>query len=132
VSKGWSATREQFKTSENPRPKNVVTVSDFFDRIRETHAGRGGTLEEYFGAFRLIVSESFGTDGTKQKYDYRAGGRRKWLERVDPFARLEWHLAFDYLPHSCVELRGTRFLLGPGSVVCDDWRGLGKFLKSPK
>jgi hypothetical protein len=48
-----------------------------------THAGRDGTLEEYFSAFRLIVAESFGIDGTKQKYDYRAGGRSRWLERVE-------------------------------------------------
>ena len=83
VLKGWSATRERFKTAENPRPKTVVTVSDFFGRIRETHAGRDGTLEEYFSAFRLIVAESFGIDGTKQKYDYRAGGRSRWLEQVE-------------------------------------------------
>jgi hypothetical protein len=40
-------------------------------------------LREYFSAFRLIVAESFGIDGTKQKYDNLAGGRNRWLERVE-------------------------------------------------
>ena len=82
VTKGWPATREQYKAADSRAPKSVVTVSDFFNRIRETHTGREGTLEEYFGAFRLIVADSFGIDGTKLKYDYRARGRARWLERV--------------------------------------------------
>jgi integrase len=83
VSKGWSATREQYKSAENSKGKIVATVADFFDRIRETNAGEESTLEEYFSAFRLIVAESFGIDGGKQKYDYRAGGRERWVERVE-------------------------------------------------
>jgi integrase len=83
VSKGWQATREQYKFAENSKAKSLATVADFFNRIRETSAGEEGTLEEYFSAFRLIVAESFGIDGGKQKYDYRAGGRRQWVERVE-------------------------------------------------
>ncbi len=75
VSKGWQATREQYKFAENSKAKSLATVADFFNRIRETSAGEEGTLEEYFSAFRLIVAESFGIDGGKQKYDYRAGGQ---------------------------------------------------------
>src|SRR6476660_2208740 len=60
VSKGWQATREQFKSAEKSKAKSVATVADFFDRIRETNAGEESTLEEYFSAFRLIVAESFG------------------------------------------------------------------------
>ncbi|HTD16143.1 MAG TPA: tyrosine-type recombinase/integrase [Chthoniobacterales bacterium] len=83
VSKGWQATREQFKSAEKSKAKSVATVADFFDRIRETNAGEESTLEEYFSAFRLIVAESFGIDGGKQKYDYRGGGRGRWVERVE-------------------------------------------------
>ena len=83
VSKGWQATREQYKFAENSKAKSLATVADFFNRIRETSAGEEGTLEEYFSAFRLIVAESFGIDGGKQKYDYRAGGRGQWVERVE-------------------------------------------------
>jgi hypothetical protein len=83
VSKGWQATREQFKSAEKSKAKSVATIADFFDRIRETSAGEESTLEEYFSAFRLIVAESFGIDGGKQKYDYRAGGRGQWVERVE-------------------------------------------------
>jgi integrase len=83
VSKGWPATREQFKSAEKSNAKSFATVADFFDRIRETSAGEESTLEEYFSAFRLIIAESFGIDGGKQKYDYRAGGRGQWVERVE-------------------------------------------------
>lgn len=83
VPKGWQATRDQFKSAEKSKAKSLATVADFFDRIRETSAGEESTLEEYFSAFRLIVTESFGIDGTKQKYDYRTGGRSRWLERVE-------------------------------------------------
>jgi integrase len=31
----------------------------------------------------IIIAESFGIDGAKEKYDYRSGGRAKWLERVE-------------------------------------------------
>jgi hypothetical protein len=81
ASKGWQATREQFKSAAKSKAKSVATVADFFDRIRETNAGEGGTVEEYFSAFRLIVAESFGMDGGKQKCDYRTGGRgNEWSE----------------------------------------------------
>jgi hypothetical protein len=83
VSKGWPATREQYKFAESSKGKIVATVAEFFDRIRETNAGEESTLEEYFSAFRLIVAESFGIDGGKQKYDYQAGGRERWVERVE-------------------------------------------------
>jgi integrase len=83
VTQGWAATRERFKPTQNQEPESVVTVADFFRRIRETHTGREGTLEEYFSAFRLIVAESFGIDGAKEKYDYQSGGRTKWLKQVE-------------------------------------------------
>jgi hypothetical protein len=83
VTEGWAATRERFKRAE-PRVHNgVITVADLFQRIRETHSGRPGTLEEYFSAFRLIVAESFGIDGAKEKYDYQSGSCAKWRERVE-------------------------------------------------
>lgn len=82
VSKGWQATREQFKSAEKSKAKSVATVADFFDRIRETNVGEESTLEEYFSAFRLIVAESFGIDGGKQKYVWIASGG-SWLLCID-------------------------------------------------
>jgi integrase len=83
VTEGWAATRERFKQAE-PRVHNgVITVADLFQRIRDTHSGRPGTLEEYFSAFRLIVADSFGIDGAKEKYNYQSGGCAKWRERVE-------------------------------------------------
>jgi integrase len=85
--RAWSRKAgRQPGSSLNPRRnrrRKVLLRADFFDRIRETSAGEESTLEEYFSAFRLIVAESFGIDGGKQKYDYRAGGRGQWVERVE-------------------------------------------------
>jgi integrase len=102
VTEGWAATRERFRPAESSKPERPVTVAEFFQRIRETHAGRQTTLEEYLRAFRFIVAESFGIEGTGEKYDYQAGGHIKWLKRVEavelaaitPERVQRWKIAF--------------------------------------
>jgi integrase len=57
------------------------TVGDFLDQVLRT-ASNQRTVEGYAKAFRQIVSQSFGLDSVRDKYDYRHGGQRKWLENV--------------------------------------------------
>jgi integrase len=40
------------------------------------------TLEGYAVALRKIVADAFNIDGGKDKYDYRSGGQKRWLQRV--------------------------------------------------
>ena len=60
----------------------VVTVGDFLDQVRATTTNRGRTFEDYCRNFRRMVSGIFDLDGGVQKYDYRKGGREKWLRKV--------------------------------------------------
>ncbi|MGA8655866.1 MAG: tyrosine-type recombinase/integrase [Chthoniobacterales bacterium] len=80
---GWAATLANFKLG--PEPKNdgaIQTVGEFIGAIQATTASRGRTLSEYIRSFRRIVAGAFGIDDPK-KYDYRAGGRSGWLDRID-------------------------------------------------
>src|SRR4029450_9695247 len=40
------------------------------------------TLEGYAVALRKIVADGFAINGGREKYDYRSGGRQRWLSRV--------------------------------------------------
>jgi len=76
---GWEATLAKYK------PKATVsttTVGAFLDAVKGTASGRVKTVEGYARAFRQIVADIAGIDGGKEKYDYRSGGRDRWLEKV--------------------------------------------------
>ena len=59
-------------------------------------------MEGYAKAFRQIVSDTFGSSDSPEKYDYRGGGWAKWLEsvhavqlaEVTPARVQEWKRAF--------------------------------------
>jgi integrase len=84
---GWEATIAKFKRStREPRNEGAVeTVGQFIDAIQATSSTRGRTLAEYIRSFRRIVAGAFGIDDPK-KYDYRKGGRSRWLGRVNAVA----------------------------------------------
>ncbi len=101
LGKGWDAARAQFK-KKGPAKGSVVTVGEFIDSARPKFGGRSKTFDDYARAFRTIVAGIFGIDGGHEKYDYRSGGRDRWLEKihkvrlsdVTPERVQKWKIAF--------------------------------------
>ena len=82
IAHGWEQTIAKYKPGMVRAISQVVTVGDFLDQVRATTTSRGRTFEDYCRNFRRIVSRIFDLDGGVQKYDYRKGGREKWLKKV--------------------------------------------------
>jgi integrase len=80
---GWEATLQRFKPKPREATRSAATVGEFLAEVKAKASGRLKTVEGYCRAFRTIVANIFGIDGGKAKYDYRTGGRRKWLARVE-------------------------------------------------
>ena len=101
VGKGWDATRAQFK-KKGSTGGTIITVGEFIESARPKFGGRQKTFDDYAKAFRTILADTFGIDGAKEKYDYRSGGRDKWLRRihkirlskVTPERIQKWKIAF--------------------------------------
>jgi integrase len=101
-SAGWAATLAKFKPKADAAGRSVATVGEFLAEVKAKASGRTKTLEGYGRAFRTIVSDIFGIDGGTAKYDYRTGGRKEWLARVEavkladvtPEAIQKWKLRF--------------------------------------
>jgi integrase len=101
-SAGWPATLSKFKPKADATNRSVATVGEFLADVKAKISGRPKTIEDYCRAFRTIVADIFGIDGGRAKYDYRTGGREKWLARVGavklsdvtPDAVQKWKLRF--------------------------------------
>jgi integrase len=82
-SHGWDETLLKFKPKSRWSSSAVTTVGEFCEQVQTVWSGKAKTLGDYIRAFRTIVSNIFGIDGGTSKYDYRGGGRKSWLQRVD-------------------------------------------------
>jgi integrase len=80
-SAGWDVTLQTFKPEMAPKP--VSTVGDLLAELREHWSGKMKTLEDYYRSFRTILSQIFGIEGGREKYDYVNGGRKSWIGRID-------------------------------------------------
>jgi integrase len=83
IGNDWDATLAKYKPGTLREQGEIKTVGDFIREIRVTTTSRSRTVEDYCRCFRQIVSESFNIKGGVKRYDYRSGGRDKWLQRVD-------------------------------------------------
>ena len=83
---GWAATLSKFKPQSagtGPAQIGVRTVGEFVHAIEATTPSANRTITEYIRRFRKIVADIFELDGDNSKFDYRAGGREKWLKKID-------------------------------------------------
>lgn len=87
---GWDATLNKFKPDADGQPKLDVSVGDFLAAVDTTRRLRPRTFLNYRNCFRTIVAECFGVrlKRGENKFDYRAGGNKAWLQRIDEI-RLE-------------------------------------------
>jgi integrase len=79
----WDATLAKFKPESDVAPRLNLTVGEFLKAVKDTGYLRSRTFLNYQNCLRTIVSETFGIRGDKTKYDYRHGGNKKWIERID-------------------------------------------------
>jgi integrase len=77
---GWDEAFRQLKPEIVRRDRS--TIGDFVAELEAKADIEPKTLAGYCVALRKIVSDAFGIDGGRDKYDYRSGGRQRWLERV--------------------------------------------------
>jgi hypothetical protein len=82
-SNGWEETLLKFKPKSRWLSSAATTVGEFSEQVQSVWTGKPKTLGDYIRAFRKIVSDIFEIDGGKSKFDYQAGGRESWLQKVD-------------------------------------------------
>ena len=82
IVKGWDEALREWKPQSVPLSRDASTIGDFLAELKEKADLKPKTLEGYSVALRKIVSDAFKIDGGKDKFDYRSGGRQRWLERV--------------------------------------------------
>jgi integrase len=80
---GWDAALAKFKPESDATPRLNLTVGDFLKAVKGTGYLRLRTFLNYQNCLRTIVSEVFGVRGDESKFDYRQGGNKKWVERID-------------------------------------------------
>jgi integrase len=82
VVKGWDKALREFRPQSVALPRDGSTVGEFLDELKVKADLKPRTLKGYAGAFRKIVADAFNIDGGRDKYDYRGGGRQRWIERI--------------------------------------------------
>ncbi len=78
----WTQTLAKFKSRAKARAP-VHTVGQLISEIRAHNHSTGRTLHVYVQNLRRLVSGVFGIEGGTEKYDYKGGGRLKWIEQID-------------------------------------------------
>lgn len=100
VGAGWDAALAKFKPEMQRQA--VATVGDLLTELREHWSGDPKTFGDYTRCFRTILSQIFGIDGGKAKYDHVNGGRNAWVAKIDaikladvtPEKVNKWRIAF--------------------------------------
>jgi hypothetical protein len=85
---GWDAALAKFKPDWDAAPRLNLTVGDYLNAVKSTGYIRLRTFLHYQNCLRTLASESFGIRDGNAKYDYRTGGNKKWIARIDSI-RLE-------------------------------------------
>jgi hypothetical protein len=80
---GWETTLAKFKPESTVTPRLNLTLGEFLSLVEGTGYLRPRTFLNYRNCLRTIVSEIFGVTGDMSKFDYRHGGNRAWVARID-------------------------------------------------
>jgi hypothetical protein len=86
---GWDAVLRKYRPKDF-ETKTKLTVGSFIALAESVAGVEKVTLRGYIAALRKIVSDSFGLDPGKKKFDPHSGGNRQWVEQVNkvPLAKL--------------------------------------------
>jgi integrase len=86
---GWDAVLRKYRPKDFETKTNL-TIGSFIASAESVAGVEKVTLRGYVAALRKIVSDSFGLDPGKKKFDPHSGGNRQWVEQVNkvPLAKL--------------------------------------------
>jgi hypothetical protein len=77
---GWEQTLQKFRKTKAEKQVDV-TVGEFLQAVRKNCRMEDRTRTGYETCLRRIVSDVFKIQG--DRYDYRAGGRDAWIQKVE-------------------------------------------------
>ena len=85
LSGGWDAIVAQWKPKAQKAQKSeqVCTVGEFLTAVKASSTIKPKTLEGYAKAFRMIVAQIAAVPMSRDRFDYRTGGHRRWLDAVE-------------------------------------------------
>ena len=85
VANGWLSTLARFGKAKplTQIAASDVTIGDYLAAAEAVFDRKQKTFRLYATYLRRIVSEIFGIDGGKRRWDYRSGGRDEWIKRVN-------------------------------------------------
>jgi len=96
--KGWDVALADLSPERNVKPKNVLTIGDFIEKVRHLAGVRPRTFEIYAYALRKIARETAGTkDDSPSKFDPKSCCWRKAadllaLRKLTPDVVNNWKL----------------------------------------
>lgn len=82
-SAGIAATSAKLKPKSEHRSEGDLTVGEFVSAVEAVGKLSTKTLRGYVNCLRTIVSEVFGIDGGRQRFDHKQGGAKRWADKVD-------------------------------------------------
>jgi integrase len=99
---GWEAAKAKFKPESEVALKTGLTVGQFLEQLGRKAELKPKTFESYCVAFRRIISDAFKVEAGNERFDYKTGGRDRWialvhaipLASVTPARIMEWKRAF--------------------------------------
>src|ERR1700730_5943195 len=86
IANGWDAFLAKYRPDktlvEKSKPRSNLTVGDYLAVVAEQSELEAKTVEAYAKSFRRIVSGVMKIKETQERFDYRNGGLKAWLEKV--------------------------------------------------
>jgi integrase len=82
---GLEAAVREFKGGSfiaSSEKKPGATIGEFLDELKGVADLKPKTFEGYASALRTIVSQIFHINGGNARFDYRKGGRDKWIGKI--------------------------------------------------
>jgi integrase len=104
VSNGWTSTLAQYGSAKPAERIGAakVSIGEYLKAVEVIFDRKPKTFRLYATYLRRIVSEIFDIDGGSARWDYRSGGRDRWISKIDAVrlaavtaAKIqEWRVAF--------------------------------------
>jgi integrase len=79
---GWDAVQDQYRPAR-AEAKTDLTIGQYIALAKSVASVQKVTWAGYVSAFRKIISDLFGLDPGKEKFDPHNGGNQKWVQEVN-------------------------------------------------
>ena len=85
VTNGWADFLAEYQPVEGVAParRANITVGEYIEAAAAESRLAPETIYQYARSFRRIVADAMGIKGTKRRFDYRGGGNRQWIEKIN-------------------------------------------------